>query len=162
MVAAFDSPVTRQLDELGVDYRVIEIPLDADKKPVRALEELLSACGQEPGQVVRSLLLRTGSGRFVLLAVAGGKRVDWAALRQYLGERRLAMAESEQVLATTGYPIGAVPPLALPQEVRVLVDESVFAYARVVIGSGVLGYALDLASCDLRRALPGAEVGKFA
>jgi len=161
MTEPLDSPVTRQLDELAVNYDRVEIPLDPDKKPVRSLEELLAGQGRNPNQIVRSLVFRTGSDGFVLLAVAGGGRADWGMLRKHLDERRLTMAQPEEVLEATGFPIGAVPPIALPETVRVLVDESVFEYGRVVIGSGILGYALDLASADLRRALASADIGRF-
>ncbi|MDD1642881.1 MAG: YbaK/EbsC family protein [Methylococcaceae bacterium] len=72
MTENLDSPVTRQLHALGINYELIGIPLDPDKKPVRSLEELLAGQNRNPGQIVRSLLFRTGSGDFVLLAVAGG------------------------------------------------------------------------------------------
>ena len=161
MTEHLDSPVTRQLHKLGVNYEAIEIPLDPDKKPVRSLEEVLAGQNRNPGQVVRSLLFRTGSGDFVLLAVAGGGKADWGILRKHLNERRLTMAQPEEVLEATGFPIGAVPPVALPKAVRILVDASVFGFERVVIGSGVLGYALDIASTTLRQALAEAEIGLF-
>jgi len=161
MTENLDSPVTRQLHALGVNYESIEIPLDPDKKPVRSLEEVLAGQNRNPGQVVRSLLFRAGSGDFVLLAVAGGGKADWGILRKHLNERRLTMAQPEEVLEATGFPIGAVPPVALPKAVRILVDASVFEFERVVIGSGVLGYALDIASTALRQALAEAEIGQF-
>ncbi|MFA5920409.1 MAG: YbaK/EbsC family protein [Methylococcaceae bacterium] len=161
MTENLDSPVTRQLHALGINYELIEIPLDPDKKLVRSLEELLAGQNRNPGQIVRSLLFRTGSGDFVLLAVAGGGKADWGMLRKHLNERRLTMAQPEEVLEATGFPIGAVPPVALPKTVRVLVDASVFEFERVVIGSGVLGYALDVTSAGLRQALAEAEIGLF-
>ena len=161
MTENLDSPVTRQLHALGINYEPIGIPLDPNKKPVRSLEEVLAGQNRNPGQVVRSLLFRTGSGGFVLLAVAGGGKADWGILRKHLNERRLTMAQPEEVLEATGFPIGAVPPVALPKAVRILVDASVFGFERVVIGSGVLGYALDIASTTLRQALAGAEIGQF-
>lgn len=161
MTDQLKSPVSRLFDELGIKYEWIEIPLDPDKKPVRSLEEVLAAIGRDPEQIVRSLLFRTGSGDFVLLAVAGGGRADWGVLRKQLSERRLAMAEPEEVLQATGFPVGAVPPIALPDSIRILVDEGVFNYARVVIGSGILGYALDINADDLRRVMSSADIGKF-
>ena len=161
MTENLDSPVTRQLHALGINYELIEIPLDPDKKPVRSLEELLAGQNRNPGQIVRSLLFRTGSGDFVLLAVAGGGKADWGMLRKHLNERRLTMAQPEEVLEATGFPIGAVPPVALPKAVRILVDASVFGFERVVVGSGVLGYALDVTSAGLRQALAEAEIGLF-
>ncbi len=160
-MAQLSSPVTQLLDQLGIEYDWVEIPLDPDKKPVRSLEELVQAKGQKPEQIVRSLVFRTGNGNFVLLAVPGNGRADWAVLRKTLGERRLTMADQDEVLEATGYPIGAVPPIALPETVRQLIDESVFEHDKVIIGSGVLGYALEIRSEDLRRATQGAAIGKF-
>jgi Cys-tRNA(Pro)/Cys-tRNA(Cys) deacylase len=61
----------------------------------------------------------------------------------------------------TGYVVGAVPPIALPAEIKLLVDNSVSDYEAVVIGSGVLGYALALKGSDLLKLLEGADHGSF-
>lgn len=156
-----DSLVTQLLHQLTISFDVIEIPLSEDKKPIRNLEELLASEGRDPSSVVRSLLFKTGSGSFVLLGVAGGGRADWGVLRKYLDERKLRMAEFDEVSEVTGYVVGAVPPIALPENIRVLLDKSVTHYDTVIIGSGVLGYALALSSKDLQTAMNDADVGVF-
>lgn len=161
MTIQLDSPVTRLLDSLKIAYQIIEIPLSPDQKPIRSLEQLLAEQSLDPNQIVRSLLFRTGSDNFVLLAAAGGGRADWGTLRKQLDERRLTMAQAEEVLEATGFPIGAVPPIALPESVRILVEENVFDHEQVVIGSGVLGFAISLTCVDLQKALPEADRGKF-
>lgn len=155
------SPVTELLQREGVAYQVIEIPLTEDKKPVRSLEELLSSQGMNPQSVVRSVLFKTASDYYVLLAVAGGQRADWAVLRKHLDERKCRMAEFDEVPQATGYVVGAVPPIALPDSVKVLVDNSVKDYETVIIGSGVLGYALSLKGTDLLRLFGDADQGAF-
>lgn len=155
------SPVTEMLSQAGIAYTVIEIPLSEDKKPIRNLEDLLSGQGLDPQSVVRSVLFKTSSDKFVLLAVAGGGRADWAVLRQHLNERKCRMAEFAEVQAATGYVVGAVPPIALPENLKVLADNSVKNYAAVVIGSGVLGYALSLKGEDLLRLMHEADFGDF-
>ncbi|MFL9611293.1 aminoacyl-tRNA deacylase [Methylobacillus sp. Pita2] len=162
MTTTFTSPVTNLLNAQSVPFTVIEIPLSEDKKPVRNLEELLEGQGLDPKSVVRSVLFRTGSDQFILLAVAGGGRADWAILRNHLNERKLRMAEYDEVPEATGYVVGAVPPVALPEGLKVLVDNSVKDYETVVIGSGVLGYALALKGADLLKMLDDAEQGSFA
>ena len=156
-----DSAVTHLLASAGVAFDVVEIPLSEDKKPIRNLEELLTSNGLDPKSVVRSVLFRGGSEKFYLLAVAGGGRADWGVLRKHLGERKLRMAEFDEVPEVTGYVVGAVPPVALPESIPVLVDTSVNGYETVVIGSGVLGYALTLKGSDLLKLLAGAEQGAF-
>ena len=156
-----NSAVTDLLTSAGIAFEVVEIPLSEDKKPIRHLEELLTANGLDPKSVVRSVLFRGGSEQFYMLAVAGGGRADWGVLRKHLGERKLRMAEFDEVPEVTGYVVGAVPPIALPDGIPVLVDTSVNDYETVVIGSGVLGYALALKSADLLKLVDGAEQGNF-
>lgn len=156
-----ESLVTKLLDKHNILFDVVIIPLSDDKKPIRNLEELLQSEGRDPNSVVRSLLFKTKSGDFVLLAVAGGGRADWAILRQHLGERKLRMAEFDEIEDTTGYIVGTVPPVALPDNIRVLVDESISSFDKVIIGSGVLGYALALSSTDLLTLLADYDKGSF-
>lgn len=161
MSVSITSPVTELLQKEGVAYHVVEIPLTEDKKPIRNLEELLLKQGLNPQSVVRSVLFKTSSDQYVLLAVAGGARADWAILRSHLNERKCRMAEFDEVPEATGYVVGAVPPIALPAHIRTLVDNSVKDYETVVIGSGVLGFALSLKGADLLKLLVGADQGLF-
>lgn len=155
------SPVTELLNKQDYAFQVIEIPLSEDKKPIRSLEELLTAQGLDPQSVVRSVVFKGEHTGFSLLAVAGAGRADWALLRAHLSERKCRMAEYDEVPEATGYVVGAVPPIALPAGLRVLVDQSVLSYDRVVIGSGVLGYALALSGSDLQALLSAYPVGQF-
>jgi prolyl-tRNA editing enzyme YbaK/EbsC (Cys-tRNA(Pro) deacylase) len=161
MSSFITSPVTEQLKHESIAYDVIEIPLTEDKKPVQNLEDLLLKKGIDPQSIVRSVLFKTASGKFVLLAVAGGGRADWGVLRKHLSERKCRMAEIEEVAEATGYVVGAVPPICLPEVIQILVDNSVKDYETVVIGSGVLGFALSLKSTDLLELLGNAEQGLF-
>jgi len=161
MSQTISSPVTELLEQNNIPFEVIEIPLSEDKKPIRNLEEWLTEQGKDPTSVVRSILFKGKSGSFSLLAAAGSGRADWGTLRKHLGERKLRMAEFDEVPEVTGYVVGAVPPVALPEEVRVLVDSSLDDYAEVIIGSGVLGYAFSLACVDLKTLLSDADIGQF-
>lgn len=161
MSISIKSPVIDLLQHEGIPFEVIEIPLTEDKKPVRNLEELLLKQGINPQSVVRSILFKTASDKFVLLAVAGGGRADWGVLRKHLNERKCRMAEFDEVPQATGYVVGAVPPIALPADIKVLVDNSVKDYETVVIGSGVLGFALSLKGADLLKLLDEADQGTF-
>lgn len=161
MSNSIKSPVTELLQRENIAFHVIEIPLSEEKKPIRNLEELLQKQDLDPQSVVRSVLFKTTSEKFVLLAVAGGGRADWGALRKHLNERKCRMAEFDEVSEATGYVVGAVPPIALPEDIKILVDTSVTYYETVFIGSGILGFALSLKGSDLLKLLNTADVGAF-
>ena len=151
-----ETPVTQALDRLSVPYRFFR-----HAGPVTSLEQAARERGQRPEQIIRSILFRLAADEYVLVLVAGPRQVDWPTLRRYLGITRMSMASEEEVLAVTGYPLGAVSPFRLPQPVRTLADESIFLEAEVSIGSGVRHSTVILRQEDLRRALGEVERGVF-
>ncbi len=96
-----------------------------------------------------------------MVLVAGPQQVSWPALRAYLGQTRLTMASEAEVLAVTGYRVGAVSPFGLPGPIRILADESVFLSNEISIGSGERGVAILLKSADLQKSITTLEIGKF-
>ena len=150
------TPVTIDLSSKQIPYRVFRHP-----GPIHSLEQAAQERGQEPGQVIRSILFRISQDNYVMVLVAGPNQVSWQALRSYLGQSRLTMASKEDVLAVTGYQLGAVSPFGLPQPLRVLVDRNVFFPDEVSIGSGVRGVSVIIKASDLKKALGEVEVGHF-
>lgn len=150
------TPVSEALRTLGVPHRVFRHP-----GSVESLEQAAAERGQRPSQVVRSILFRLTQDNFAMVLVAGPDQVAWRTLRQVVGQSRLTMASEDEVLAVTGYPIGAVSPFGLPQPLPLYIDDSVVAEDEISIGSGVRGTTVILRSADLLRVLPAAVVGRF-
>lgn len=147
------TPVTEELAILEIPFRTFRHP-----GPVSSLEQAALERGQEPEQVIRSLLFRLSKGYYIMVLVAGPTQVSWPALRQYLGQSRVTMADQGEVLQVTGYKLGAVSPFGLPSPLRILVDESVFKPVEVSIGSGERGLTVILRSEDLKNALGDVEI----
>jgi len=150
------TPVTRALEAKGIPYRVFRHP-----GPVTSLEQAARERGQRPDQVVRSILFRLAQDEFVMVLVSGPDQVSWSALRRYLGRSRLSMASQEEVLAATGYSLGAVSPFGLPAPMRILVDESILDEEEISIGSGERGVTVIVSSKDFFAALDHFEIGQF-
>lgn len=150
---AVSTPVTKALDTLNLPYRIF-----VHAAPVNSLEQAAEERGQQPQQIIRSLLFRLSKKAFVMALMAGPQQVDWKTLRRVVGEKRLTTASEEEVMRVTGYPRGAVSPIGLPQPLRILADPAIFAPQEVSIGSGVRGTTIILSSAVLRRALPDYEL----
>jgi len=150
------TPVTQALDRMGIPYRFFR-----HAGSVHSLEQAAQERGQRPEQIIRSILFRLAAEEFVLVLVAGPHQIDWPTLRRYLGTTRMTMASKDEVLAVTGYPLGAVSPFGLTQKVRILADESIFREDEISIGSGVRNSTVILRQEDLQRALGDVECGEF-
>jgi Cys-tRNA(Pro)/Cys-tRNA(Cys) deacylase len=150
------TPVAQYLQHKNIPHREFVHP-----GPIRSLEQAAQERGQQPEQVVRSILFRLSEDEFVMVLMAGPRQVSWKSLRRYLGQSRLTMAKDEEVLAVTGFQPGAVSPFGLPHPLHILVDTSLQTQEEVSIGSGVRGTTIILRTDDLLRALPAAEIGDF-
>lgn len=150
------TPVSLVLTELNIPHRLFRHP-----GPIRSLEQAAQERGQRPEQVIRSILFRLAKDDYMLALVAGPGQISWRALRQYLGQSRLTMAKPDEVLAVTGYPIGAVSPFGLPRPMRILVDPGVLAPQEISIGSGERGATIIMRTDDLKHALGEVEVIKL-
>ncbi len=151
-----ETPVTRTLDALGIPYRFFRHP-----GQVSSLEQAAHERGQEPEQVIRSIVFRLAKGDYVMVLVAGPTQISWPALRAYLGQSRLTMAEKSEIHSRTGYPIGAISPLGLADPMRILADRSVLQEGEISIGSGVRNTTVIIRGLDLMKALGPVEVDQF-
>jgi Cys-tRNA(Pro) deacylase len=149
-------PVSLALKSANIPHVVFVHP-----GPVKSLEQAASERGQQPDQVVRSILFRLGKGQYAMVLIAGPKQISWKALRGYLGISRITTASREEVLQVTGYELGAVAPFGLPSPMRILIDSSVFEHEEISLGSGVRGTAVILDPAELARGIPNAEMGQF-
>ena len=146
-------PASIALDSLGIPHRVF-----LHERPVSSFEEAASARGQRPEQIVRSILFQVRPEEFVMVLMAGPDQIDWKALRGIVKRSRVRMATEDEVLEVTGYRVGTVSPFGLKNQVRVMIDASVFREEEISIGSGVRNIAIIMQSEDVRKALGEAEV----
>jgi Cys-tRNA(Pro)/Cys-tRNA(Cys) deacylase len=149
------SKATQYLDERAIPYTLFR-----HSASVESLEQAAAQRGQQPGQVVRTIVFRIGAGEYVLALMAGPGQLSWPALRRTLGKRRVTMASPAEVLEATGYSPGAVSPFGLPAPLHIFIDHSVMGFSEISLGSGERGLAIVMASGDLVRALAGAQDGK--
>ncbi len=163
-ISPTEPPVATALNALGIPHAIFR-----HAKPANSLAAAAAERGQRPEQIVRSILFRlgrskrgNGQGDYAMVLMAGPGQIAWKALRQHFGQSRLTLATAEEVLAVTGYPIGAVAPFGMPTSVPILVDESVTAQQELSLGSGIRGVAIMLTSNALLAALDAPTIGKFA
>jgi Cys-tRNA(Pro) deacylase len=146
-------PASIALESLEIPHHVFR-----HDGPVDSLEQAAAERGQRPGQVVRSILFRLGVDEYTLALVAGPAQISWKKLRKHLGKSRLSMASEDEVLAVTGYRVGAVSPFGIAHPLRVLLDAGLLDEEELSLGSGVRGTAILMRTQDLIRALSKPEI----
>ena len=93
------------------------------------------ALGVELAQIVKSVVF-LADGKPVLVLMSGDMNVDTKKLKNLLGVRRVRIADAETVKATTGYPVGAVPPVAHRQSIPTYLDKSLKRFSKIYPAAG--------------------------
>lgn len=121
------------------------------------VELAAKALGREPGEIAKSLALRQKDERIIILVVCGTARIDNRRYKDTF-QCKAQMLSFEETLAATGHPVGGVCPFALPEGIRVYLDESLKQYEEVYPAAGSGNSAVKFTLSELERATGGTWV----
>ena len=141
-----DSRAVSAIAATGIQYRVTR------HGPVRSLEEAAAARGVQPGDIVKSLVVRRAEGDYLFVLVPGDRQFSWPKLRALLGTNRISMPDAAVAKAVTGYERGTITPFGSTHAWPVVADETV-AGRTISMGGGAHGVALTVDGDDVIRVL---------
>lgn len=118
---------------------------------VSSLEEAAAARGVEPGQVIKTMVVRRGANDYLYVLVPGDRNISWPKLRAFLGVNRISMPDADEAKAVTGYARGTITPLGSTAQWPVIADERLDG--TVSIGGGDHGVSLTVTAQDLISVL---------
>jgi len=138
----------QMLDLNSVSYRVLKLPEKAfTAKDVARLTKV------KVGEICKTMLFINGTTQEpVIIVVPGNKRVNTAKVEPLIkGKPRLA--RGEEVLSTTGYKVGAIPPYGHKKNITTYVDTNLMKNERINFGTGVHNLGVEIKSRDLKRVV---------
>ena len=142
-------PAHTFLDERKIPYRKLEFSPDTEK----GAANVARALGFEEGQMVKTLVFRTGEGELALVMLGGNKNAISGQLKRALGSRNVSLAAPQSVLEATGYAIGSIPPFHWqPEGFRTFMDSELTEYQELGVGAGVWGHEIVMTPDDLIAA----------
>ncbi|OYN95652.1 hypothetical protein CGZ95_17125 [Enemella evansiae] len=135
----------RALEAAGIDHSVTR------HGPVRSLAEAAVARGVEPGQIIKTMVVRRGAEDHLFVLVPGDRQISWPKLRDLLGVSRISMPDADAAREVTGYVRGTITPFGSLRQLPVIADKRISG--TVSIGGGAHGVAATVAADDLVRVL---------
>jgi Ala-tRNA(Pro) deacylase len=123
--------------------------------------EAAAVRGTELRSGAKAMLVKAKSGGFVLLVLAGDRKVDWKLLAPLVGGKGARFATDEELHAATGLTKGAVPPLGALFGLRTIYDRSLLEVDSVNFNAGTKTESVTMARDDLIR-IGGGEVASFS
>ncbi len=134
----------------GLTVEVVERPA-AD-----SLQQAAELLGIDPGDIVKTLVVKRHDGGFLLALVPGGRSIAWKKLRTVVGVNKLSMPDAATALQASGYERGTITPIGATGDLPVYADERI-AGRRVALGAGRHGASAFVDADDLVAAY-GATV----
>jgi len=147
--------ILEMLDAAGVEYRHIE------HEPTYTSEQSAQARGEDIRIGGKALLVKAGDA-FRLFVLSARLKLDNAAIRQRLNERKTRFATAEELMKLTGLVPGSVPPFGRPiLPFDLYIDTSIIANQRIAFNAGSLTHSVIMPVPDYLR-LADPEIFPFA
>ncbi|SEA83133.1 aminoacyl-tRNA deacylase [Leifsonia sp. 21MFCrub1.1] len=129
-------------ERVSVDARARGIDVDIVERPAaRSLEEAAELLGIQPGDIVKTLVVKRSDDTFVFALVPGGRKIAWPKLRSVLQVNKLQLPDASVAFAATGYERGTITPFGSTTAWPVIADATIPG-RRVSMGAGEHGYSL--------------------
>ncbi len=139
----------RKLDELKIEYKIVEYPVDEEHlDAIHVAQEV----GMPPAQVFKTLCVRGDKNGVMFAVIPGDGELDLKALAKVSGNKRAELVALKEVLPLTGYIRGGCSPLGAKKNYPVYMDASSNNWPEIAISAGQRGMQLVVAPADLQRA----------
>jgi|SRR5437016_3526738 len=110
----------RALDRLGIKYELREYDVDPDDL---SAETVAAKIGLPPEQVFKTLAVHGDRNGICLAVISANQELNFKALANQTGNRKIDMVPLKEVQALTGYIRGGVTALACKKDYPVYIDE---------------------------------------
>ena len=128
----------------GIWHRFIEF-----NEPVRTVEEAARKVSAD--KIIKSIVL-VGSDKKPILAILPSKnKISYKKIKTLLKVKDVRLAQPDEVLEHSGYPVGGVPPFNKIS--RILLDPTVQRNARSIAGGGDPDTLVELETRDMLEFL---------
>ena len=149
----------RILDEMKIEYDVLEYEIDEDDMSAEAAAKSLEL-PQE--QVFKTLVVRGDKTGVIMACLPAGAELSLKALAHASGNKSAELVHVKELQPLTGYIRGGCSPLGTKKKYPVYIHSSAEVQAKIAVNAGSRGILLYMAPGDLIKATSGhfAEVSR--
>ncbi len=142
--ASYGERLEAALTSLHLWHRFIEFD-----EPVKTAEQAAKKVRAE--KIAKSIVMIDSNQQPLLAVVSAKDFVSHKKLKALLKVKDVRLANAEEVLEHSGYPVGGVPPINKIK--RVLLDQQLLTDETVIVGGGDINKLVELRTKDIVTAL---------
>ena len=141
--------VMRVLDSKKVEYKSYSY---ANTEALSGTD-VASVLGQNPNQVFKTLVTVGKSNKNYVFVVPVAKELDLKKGAAAVGEKKIEMIKSKELLALTGYIHGGCSPIGMKKFFTTVIDKSAENFDTIIFSAGKIGYQVEVSLNDLSKVI---------
>jgi len=149
---------TRGENEVRAFFKSAGVPKEIHRFEESTHNSELAArsLGVQVGQIAKTILLLSDETPIVVV-ISGDRRVDTKKVRALGYGKRVRLAGPDDVVARTGFAVGAVSPVALPDGVPIYLDRSLRRFGTIYPAAGATNNMFVTTPDELLALTGGTE-----
>lgn len=116
--------------------------------------EVAEVLGQNPDAVFKTLVTVSKSKNYYVFLVPVEKELDLKKAANVVGEKKIEMLKSKDLLPLTGYVHGGCSPIGMKKFFRTTIDKSAEEFETIMFSGGKIGYQVEVSLEDLNKVIP--------
>ena len=139
--------VMRLLEQKKIPYK----SYDYSSTGAISGEEVASVLGQDPNRVFKTLVTIAKSGTNYVFVVPVNRELDLKKAASIVGEKKIEMLKSKELLPLTGYVHGGCSPIGMKKPFVTVVHETGLEYESIIFSGGKIGSQVEMNPKELEK-----------
>lgn len=115
--------------------------------------DVAEALFQNPDKVFKTLVTTGKSGVNYVFLVPVNRELNLKNAAKTVGEKKIDMVKSKELLPLTGYVHGGCSPIGMKKSFRTIIDKSAGMQDEIIFSAGKIGYQVEISLEELKKAL---------
>ncbi len=115
--------------------------------------EVAAIMGQNPDKVFKTLVTVGKSNQHYVFVIPVNKELDLKKAAGAVGEKKIEMLKSKDLLGLTGYIHGGCSPIGMKKFFTTTIDSSAEGFETITFSAGKIGYQVELSLSDLSKVI---------
>ena len=141
--------VMRLLDQKKIKYKMHSY---ADTEAISGTE-VANVLGQNPEMVFKTLVTVGKTNNHYVFLVPVEKELDLKKAAKCVGEKKIDMIKSKELLGLTGYIHGGCSPIGMKKFFRTTIDETAKNFDTIMFSGGKIGYQVETSIEELKKII---------
>ena len=115
--------------------------------------EIANILNEDPIKVFKTLVTESGNKKYYVFMIPVEKELDLKKAAKAVGEKKIDMLKSKDLLPLTGYVHGGCSPIGMKKSFPTIIDKSAENLNNIFFSGGKIGYQVEITFTDFQKLI---------